>query len=176
MNCHLQLFWWNKFKPIFFKSVKIVWKWSEYIKIDLNCHFNLFLMKNIISCDKNNLLKSQFPFRFSSYCSFVFSIALSMSRSIFSMLLNVSAMCVWVVTSQRMSAVWIFSPVSPNFRFYKIAFISVIFHYFSNLFFWTAFLTHLCILSMAVKFFATTRSEDTYKRIPVFGPKLMDLR
>ena len=29
-------------------------------------------MKNIISCDKNNLLKSQFPFRFSSYCSFVF--------------------------------------------------------------------------------------------------------
>ena len=90
LNCHLQLFWWNKFKPIFFKSVKIVWKWSEYIKIDLNCHFNLFLMKNIISCDKNNLLKSQLPFCFSSYCSFVFSIALFKCLRIFSMLLHVS--------------------------------------------------------------------------------------
>ena len=119
LNCHLQLFWWNKFKPIFFKSVKIVWKWSEYIKIDLNCHFNLFLMKNIISCDKNNLLKSQFPFRFSSYCSFVFSIALFMCLRMFSMLLNDFTMYGWGVTSQRMSAVWIIFINLPNFRFLK---------------------------------------------------------
>ena len=87
-------------------------------------------MKNIISCDKNNLLKSQFPFRFSSYCSFVFSIALFMCLRMFSMLLNDFAMYGWGVTSQRMSAVMIFSPVLPNFRFSK----SLISRSFFNIF------------------------------------------
>ena len=76
-------------------------------------------MKNIISCDTNNLLKYRFPFCFSSYCSFVFSIALFMCLRMFSMLLNDFTMYGWGVTSQRMSAVWIFSSVSANFRFSK---------------------------------------------------------
>ena len=75
--------------------------------------------KNKWTYDKNNLLKSQLPFRFKSFCSFVFSIALFMYLRIFSMLLNDFTMYGLGVTSQRMSAVWIFSSVSANFRFSK---------------------------------------------------------
>jgi len=68
---------------------------------------------------KNNLLKSQLPFRFSSYCHFVFCIALSMSQSIFSMLLNVSGMPSLVVAPQRLSKKWLFSSKSTKVIFFK---------------------------------------------------------
>ena len=70
----------------------------------------------IYFCDKNNLLKSQFLFSFSSYCSFVFFIALSMSWSIFSMLLHVSTLYGLVVMRQRKSKIRLYSWNIPNFE------------------------------------------------------------
>ena len=70
----------------------------------------------IYFCDKNNLLKSQFPFCFSSYCSSVFSIALFKCLRIFSMLLHVSTMYGLVVTRQRKSKIRLYSWNIPNFE------------------------------------------------------------
>ena len=87
------------------------WKRSYYFKFQLNRHFLYFSVENIYFRKKIILLKSQYPFRFSSYCHFVFCTALSMSQSIFSMLLNVSAMLSLAGTGQRLSKKWSFSRI-----------------------------------------------------------------
>ena len=87
------------------------WKRCYYLKFQLNRQFLYFSVEKYIFPKKNNLLKSQLLFRFSSYCHFVFCTALSMSQSIFSMLLNVPAMPSLVGTSQIMLKIWTFSRI-----------------------------------------------------------------
>ena len=127
-------------------------------------------MKNIISCDKNNLQKSQFPFRFSSYCSFVFSIALFMCLRMFYMLLKDFTMYGWGVTSKRMSAVWIFSSVSANFRFSKSPICLSIFN-ISQICFLQCILHVVVHLLWGVKVFCDHSFRRYVKKKSNFRPK-----
>ena len=80
-------------------------------EVSVKSPFSVFLGGKYLFSKKNNLLKSQLPFCFSSYCRFVFCNALSKSQSIFSMFLNVSAILSLVGTGQIMSKIWPFSHI-----------------------------------------------------------------
>ena len=80
-------------------------------QVSVKSPFSVFLGGKYLFSKKNNLPKSQVPFRFSSYCHFVFCTALSMSQSIFSMLLDVSAMPSLAGTGPIMSKIWLFSRI-----------------------------------------------------------------